>query len=215
MIEQIIEQWKNDTDNIYKNKDLIKFIKPLLEYVLDKNDEKQQIIYDFISFRKNFTNDRPSTIIINYMKKIFNEKNEIILKKKFKLVKELGSDRRENLVENLKHHVKKINEIKNRDKQIVTQKITVKELEETVRKQKTEIAKLTLENININKRYEELSKDKKELEYKCNASIEENYENIKKLLTEKEKSSEKDLCINDLSSQNKILKMQLNHSHNK
>ena len=149
------------------------------------------------------------------MKKIFNEKNEIILKKKFKLVKELGSDRRENLVENLKHHVKKINEIKNRDKQIVTQKITVKELEETVRKQKTEIAKLTLENININKRYEELSKDKKELEYKCNASIEENYENIKKLLTEKEKSSEKDLCINDLSSQNKILKMQLNHSHNK
>ena len=215
MIEQIIEQWKNDTGNIYKDKDLIKFIKPLLEYVLDKNDEKQQIIYDFISFRKNFTNDRPSTIIINYMKKIFNEKNEIILKKKFKLVKELGSDRRENLVENLKHHVKKINEIKNRDKQIVTQKITVKELEETVRKQKTEIAKLTLENININKRYEELSKDKKELEYKCNASIEENYENIKKLLTEKEKSSEKDLCINDLSSQNKILKMQLNHSHNK
>ena len=149
------------------------------------------------------------------MKKIFNEKNEIILKKKFKLVKELGSDRRENLVENLKHHVKKINEIKNRDKQIVTQKTTVKQLKETLDKQNTEIAKLTIENININKRYEELSKDKKELEYKCNASIEENYENIKKLLTEKEKSSEKDLCINDLSSQNKILKMQLNHSHNK
>jgi len=211
MISQIIEQWKSDSDNIYKNKDLIKFIKPLLEYVLEKNDEKQQIIYEFISSRKNFTNDRPSTIIINYMKKIFNEKNEIILKKKFKLVKELGSDRRENLVENLKHHVKKINEIKNRDKQIVTQKVTVKELEETVRKQKTEIAKLTLENININKRHQELSKEKKELEYKYNESIEDNYENMKKLLTEKEKSSEKDLCIKDLSSQIKILNIQLNH----
>ena len=82
MISQIIEQWKGDTENIYKNKDLIKFIKPLLEYVLEKNDEKQQIIYEFISSRKNFTNDRPSTIIINYMEKTFNEKNEIILKKK-------------------------------------------------------------------------------------------------------------------------------------
>lgn len=211
MIEQIIEQWKTDTDNIYKNKDLIKFIKPLLEYVFKKKDEKQQIIYEFISSRKNFTNDRPSTIIINYMKKIFNENNEIILKKKFKLVKELGSDRRENLVENLKHHVKKINEIQNRDKQIVTQKTTVKQLKETLDKQNTEIAKLTLENDIINKRYEELSKDKKELEYKYNESIEKNYENIQKLLTEKEKTSEKDSYINDLSSQIKILKIQLNH----
>tara|TARA_Y100000389_G_scaffold182344_1_gene198861 strand:+ start:109 stop:765 length:657 start_codon:yes stop_codon:yes gene_type:complete len=210
-ITQIIEEWCDSVENVYKNKDLIKFIKPLLDYVLKIDDKKKEIIYEFICSRKNFTNDRPSTIIMNYMKKTFNEKNEIILKKKFKLVKELGSDGRKNLVKNLKYEVKRVNEIKDKDKQIVKQKTTVKELAETVDKQNKEISKLTQKNDIINKRIEELVKDKKDIENKYNESIKENYEIMKNLLTEKEKTSEKDLCINDLSSQNKILKKQLNH----
>lgn len=210
-ITQIIEQWKSDTENIYKNKDLIKFIKPLLEHVIDKNDETKQIIYEFISSRMNFTTDFSSKLIMKYMKRIYNEKNEVNLKKKFKLVKELGSDGRKNLVKNLKYEVKRVNEIKDKDKQIVKQKTTVKELAETVDKQNKEISKLTQKNDIINKRNEELVKDKKELENKYNESIKENYENMKNLVKEKDKCSEKDSYIKKLMNQINVLNIQLNH----
>lgn len=211
-ITQIIEEWHNNVKNNYKNIDLIKFTKHLLEYVLEKKtDEHKKIIYDFIDSRMNFTSDFPSKMMIDYMKICYNETNETTLKKKFKLVKELGKEGRENLVKSLKYEVKKINEIKNKDKQIVKQKTTVKDLEETVRKHKKEIAKLTLENDIINKRNEELCKDKKELEQKNNELNKKNYEDLQKLLIEMEKSSEKELCIKELSNEIKILNIQMNH----
>lgn len=195
MISQIIEQWKSDTENIYKNKDLIKFIKPLLEYVYKKDVETKENIYDFISSRMNFTTDFSSELIMKYMKKTFNEKNEIKLKKKFKLVKELGSDRREKLVENLKHHIKKINEIENREKQLVTQKQSLEECQETIKKRDLEISRLkkTIETISMKSNFNE--KIIKESNEKVNKLTDENYKLLHEQNEEMKYSREKDRII--------------------
>lgn len=235
MIEQIIEHWKNDIGNIYKNKDLIKFIKPLLEYVLENDDETRENIYDFISSRMNFTTDCSSKLIMKYMKRIYNEKNEVNLKKKFKLVKELGHGRNE-LIENLKHYIKKINEIENREKQIVTQKQSLEVCEETIKKRDLEISKLkkTLEMVsNKSNYYEKIIKESNEKNRKLTdvnyKLLQEQIEEIKnsrekdrekdriisqkdKTISEKDRTiSEKDKIISQKESKIKDLNIQLNH----
>ena len=194
MISQIIEQWKDDTDNIYKNKDLIKFIKPLLEYVYKKDDETKENIYDFISSRMNFTTDSSSKLIMKYMKRIYNEKNEVNLKKKFKLVKELGHGRNE-LIENLKHHIKKINEIENREKQLVTQKESLEECKETIKKRDLEISRLKkiIETISMKSNFNE--KIMKESNEKINKLTDENYKLLQEQNEEMKYSREKDRII--------------------
>ena len=168
---------------------------------------------------------------MKYMKRIYNEKNEVNLKKKFKLVKELGHGRNE-LIENLKHYIKKINEIENREKQIVTQKQSLEVCEETIKKRDLEISKLkkTIENLSNKSNYDE--KIRKESNEKTTKLTNENYkllqeqnEEIKcsrekdRIISQKDKTIlekdrtilEKDKIISQKEEKIKDLKKQLNH----
>lgn len=218
MIEEqnVINEWKNKVKSTckYNNEFLKTFVGELLEYISNiKDQETKNIMFDFIEKRKNFTS-KTKVVIINYLKYINIQQNEYELKKKFKLYIDLGSESREKIATSLTKQLEKIYEIRNKEKQIVRQKTTVKDLEEIVEKQKKEISKLTLENVNIKKQINELQKNEKELEKKNNESVETKYINLEKFQIEKEKSFEYCKDIQKLKHEVTILKMQLNHSHN-
>ena len=233
--QEAIYKWREhvSTNEKFNNIFLKTFVGELVEYMKDMiNQDEINIMYDFIEKRKSFTN-KTKGIIISYMKKIqYSQDNELELKKKFKLYVDLGSYTREKITNGVRKQLQKINDIRKQDKQLIEKEQSNKEKEE---KQKSDMAKLEKENSRLsneldvfkfkNEKYKHDLKNSKE---EINKLTDKNYnllheqnEELKysreknRIISEKDKIiSEKDLYIQQLLNETKVLKMQLNHSHN-
>ncbi len=202
--QNVINEWKNKVNSLskYNNEFLKTFVGELLEYISNiKDQEKKHIMLDFIEKRKNFTS-KTKIVIINYLKHINIQQNECELKKKFKLYIDLGSESREKIATSLTKQLEKINNIRIKDKQLIAKDESHKEI----------IDKRNLEISNLKRELAKLSNTVDNDKSKYFLKIQNLNNDLNSLKEENEKLSKENKNL--LLEQNKILKMQLNHSHN-
>jgi hypothetical protein len=209
--QNVINEWKNKVKSTckYNNEFLKTFVGELLEYISNiKDQETKNIMFDFIEKRKNFTS-KTKVVIINYLKYINIQQNEYELKKQFKLYIDLGSESREKIATSLTKQLEKINNIRIKDKQLIAKDESHKEI----------IDKRNLEISNLKKELAKLSNTLDNDKSKYLLIIQNLGNDLNSLKEENEKLSKENKTLskeykNLLLEQNKILKMQLNHSHN-
>lgn len=202
--QNVINEWKNKVNSTskYNNEFLKTFVGELLEYISNiKDQENKNIMFDFIEKRKNFTS-KTKVVIINYLKYINIQQNEYELKKKFKLYIDLGSESREKIATSLTKQLEKINNIRIKDKQLIAKDESHKEI----------IDKRNLEISNLKRELAKLSNTLDNDKSKYLLIIQNLDNDLNSLKEENEKLSKENKNL--LLEQNKILKMQLNHSHN-
>lgn len=202
--QNVINEWKNKVNSTSKyNSEFLKtFVGELLEYISNiKDQEQKHILFDFIEKRKNFTS-KTKVVIINYLKYINIQQNEYELKKKFKLYIDLGSESREKIATSLTKQLEKINNIRIKDKQLIAKDESHKEI----------IDKRNLEISNLKRELAKLSNTLDNDKSKYLLIIQNLDNDLNSLKEENEKLSKENKNL--LLEQNKILKMQLNHSHN-
>ena len=143
--QHIIQKWKEHVNQNEKfhNQFLKIFVGEIVQYVIENENEiEKNILYDFIEKRKSFTS-KTKNIIMNYMKKVLNNQDdELELKRKFKFYIDLGSDTREKIANGVRKQIKKIYEIRKKEKQLIEKETNLKEYQEMLIKKDKEIALL-------------------------------------------------------------------------
>ena len=216
--QHIIQKWKEHVNQNEKfhNQFLKIFVGEIVQYVIENENEiEKNILYDFIEKRKSFTS-KTKNIIMNYMKKVLNNQDdELELKRKFKFYIDLGSDTREKIANGVRKQIKKIYEIRKKEKQLIEKETNLKEYQEMLIKKDKEIALLQTKlekeknkNIKLEKTNKELYGIEKANLQKINTlqdKIIDNYKNEKLIEITKQQNV-------SLLEENKILKIQNKHN---